>query len=176
MSRCGKTAIAETLGKPLGSNNGCGVNFSPSEISEFTGKKRRAPRVGLLGGRYVRHSTVDRFWARVQKIPNGCWIISGAKCSPGGHINIAREDGSRVSVHRFSYELHHGPIPKGLVVMHTCDVPRCVNPAHLTVGTQRDNIRDSVDKGRHGQWHVTGRTLAGRPAGRTYKVLAEVAS
>jgi len=52
-------------------------------------------------------------------------------------------------VHRASFEVHHGPIPLGAVVMHTCDHPLCINPAHLQLGTQQDNVSDKMTKGRH---------------------------
>lgn len=149
MGQPAKSDRADLFGKPIGADNGWSVYFAVCKDSDFSEQKqRRAPRTGLLGGRYKRHSTVDRFWARVQKNPDGCWLFAGAKWCPAGHIYLAREDGSRVSAHRFSYELHFGPIPKGLVVMHSCDVPRCVNPAHLSVGTQRDNVHDAMAKGR----------------------------
>jgi hypothetical protein len=97
------------------------------------------------GGR--SHSAVDKFWARVQKSA-GCWLFIGSPCNQAGHqqLNIGRR--RRAYAHRFSYELHCGPIPAGMVVMHSCDVPACINPAHLSIGTQRENIRDSVRKGR----------------------------
>lgn len=155
MRHCPDTRTAVLLGKTLGSNNGWTVYFAASKIQDSPELvKRRAPRVGLLGGRRKRHSTVDRFWARVQKNPgpDACWLFTGAKCCPGGHIYFAREDGSRVSAHRFSYQLHRGAIPKGKVVMHTCDVARCVNPAHLRVGTQKENVHDAIQKGRFAAW------------------------
>lgn len=58
-------------------------------------------------------------------------------------------DGRNHFVHRVSYELHYGPIPLGMFVCHHCDTPGCIRPTHLFLGTQQDNIRDAVAKGRH---------------------------
>ncbi len=164
MVACPRT---ETVDSPVitgSSDNDCSVCFAISEDRDsLSGIKRRAPRVGLLGGRRKRHSTIDRFWARVQKNPDGCWIFAGAKTSPGGHIYLSREDGSRVSAHRFSYELHVGPVPAGLVVMHSCDVPACVNPDHLRAGTQKQNVHDAIAKGRFSPWQHPN-TVAARHA------------
>jgi hypothetical protein len=61
----------------------------------------------------------------------------------------------RVRAHRWIVEHLHGPIPDGLVVMHSCDHPWCVNPAHLSLGTNRDNNDDKVQKGRHARvWGI----------------------
>jgi hypothetical protein len=53
-----------------------------------------------------------------------------------------------IKVHRVSYQLHHGEIPEQMVVMHSCDNPMCINPSHLSVGTQRENVIDMYQKGR----------------------------
>jgi len=156
MDPCHPARTGDSLAKPVGSDNGCKSNFAISEehASGEERSKRRAPPVGLRGGRGKRHRTIDRFLARVQKHANdkGCWIFAGAKCCPGGHIYFAKRDGSRVSAHRYAYQLRHGKIPAGKVVMHTCDVAACVNPAHLKIGTQRENVHDAIGKGRFAPW------------------------
>nr|MBA3891683.1 HNH endonuclease [Gemmatimonadaceae bacterium] len=91
-----------------------------------------------------------RFLAKV-RMGASCWIWIGAKNPAGyGQLRIkSAMGGFRISLaHRLSYELYVGPIPTGLVVMHSCDTPSCVNPAHLSVGTQADNLRDAGTKGR----------------------------
>lgn len=107
-------------------------------------------RAGLLPvGTRAPASAETRFWRQVKK-SDDCWEWTGrAKTKVGyGQIGMGGRDGARVLVHRYSYELHNGPIPDGLVVMHKCDNPRCVNPAHLSLGTHSDNTRDAVAKGR----------------------------
>ncbi len=93
-----------------------------------------------------------RFWAKVQ-ITDGCWEWQGF-CLPvtnhpelRGHGQI-RIDGRVVLVHRYSYELHHGPIPDGLLICHSCDNPPCVRPDHLFIGTHADNTEDAYRKQR----------------------------
>lgn len=96
----------------------------------------------------------DRFWKKVQKT-DGCWLWIGNWKSPSGYgiFGIGKKG---YIASRYSYELHKGPIPDGLYVMHGCDNPLCVNPAHLSVGTQKENILDAVKKGRmHGGYKLT---------------------
>jgi len=93
-------------------------------------------------------TTEDRFWRKVEKGgADECWPWVGA-LSPKGYGRF-RTTGL-VGAHRFSWELANGrPVPAGLHVMHACDNPPCVNPAHLSVGTHTDNMRDCRAKGRH---------------------------
>lgn len=93
----------------------------------------------------------ERFWARVD-CSGACWPWTGSLTRDGyGHFAPGGPYGRRlVLAHRFGWELTHGPIPPELRVLHTCDNPPCVNPAHLWLGTQRDNMRDAAAKGRVG--------------------------
>ncbi len=91
----------------------------------------------------------DRFWAKVKKSKK-CWLWAGSTRgvskkygAVGGGPGLGM-----VSAHRVSYELHYGPIPKGMCVCHKCDTPLCVNPKHLFLGTHSDNMRDKAQKGR----------------------------
>ena len=76
----------------------------------------------------------------------GCWIFTGG--SKNNFHGSLHYQGESWQAHRLAYTLVHGPIPEGMKVLHTCDVGMCVRPRHLFLGTQADNIRDMVNKGR----------------------------
>lgn len=114
----------------------------------------RMLRHGNLLGIRPREDEGTRFWMRVNKTAaNGCWEWRPA-VRLGRYGIFRRDDGSNQGAHRYSYELHYGPIPQHLHVLHACDNPPCVNPQHLSLGTHADNMRDMAEKGRAGSFKV----------------------
>lgn len=89
----------------------------------------------------------DYIESNIERLPwSGCWIWMLAFGKKHGYG--AAWNGKYARAHRLSYEVFNGAIPEGLSVLHRCDEKLCVNPAHLFVGTQLDNMRDMVAKGR----------------------------
>lgn len=89
---------------------------------------------------------MERFWSKVDKT-DGCWLWIANKTPAGyGKVKIA---GKTKLAHRVSYELTYGKrIPKNRIILHQCDNPSCVKPEHLSIGTQKQNIRDMITKHR----------------------------
>jgi len=89
-----------------------------------------------------------RFWYYVIKHDDGCWEWTGGTQKPGyGKLGAGGGDNAAYA-HRVSWEIHYGPIPEGMRVLHRCDNPPCTRPDHLFLGTQTDNMKDMWAKGR----------------------------
>jgi hypothetical protein len=95
----------------------------------------------------------ERFASKHTRPEVGCWIWQAAT---NGRYGLISSGGKMLKAHRAAYQMHRGPIPDGMVVMHACDNPLCVNPDHLSLGTQLDNIRDRDRKGRQVPNHPAG--------------------
>lgn len=87
---------------------------------------------------------MDRLWDRTDRNTD-CWMWQGGKDRKGyGLISV---NGKMMRAHRLAWELTYGSIPHGLCVCHHCDHPACINPEHLFVGTNLENMQDKVRKG-----------------------------
>jgi hypothetical protein len=88
------------------------------------------------------------FWRHVRRDPNGCWLWLGAEGDGHGY-GLFNSGGGTIAAHVFAFTLANPDVHRrGLVVRHTCDVKLCVNPKHLIIGTQKDNVRDMDERGR----------------------------
>lgn len=116
-----------------------------------------------------------RFWAKVSAVeegPLGCWPWLGALSGPDGRALLHDPDlGRPTPAARIAWQLSHQPVPDGLAVLHLCDHPWCVRPAHLVVGSQAANMTD-----RQRKQQVSGprRRRDERPAANGYQVAAQL--
>ena len=118
-------------------------------------------------------SLSESFPERYMTEPNsGCWLWTWSVDGKG--YGLIRHKGTLLKAHRVSWKLHKGEVPKGAHVLHKCDTPCCVNPGHLFLGTNQDNVDDKVRKGRQAhknktrcpQGHLySGKNLYVRPSG-----------
>jgi hypothetical protein len=134
---------------------GCGERLKPAtRAQELKIKYRSGHATRIKPARPLS----ERFWEKVDKTAD-CWVWTHSTFS-GGYGQAFTGPGKRCSqAHRVSWEMHNGPIPPALHVLHKCDNPRCVNPSHLFLGTNQDNIADKVAKGRQprGEAHAHAR-------------------
>lgn len=110
--------------------------------------------------KYTPEQRTIAFWSHVNKngsIPahmphlGKCWEWTGFMNDSGYGLMAWPQRGHQERVHRISWILNHGEIPNNLFVLHKCDNRLCLNPSHLFLGTQLDNILDKLEKGRQPQ-------------------------
>ena len=98
-----------------------------------------APLASFFCGDKMKSFT-DRFWSKVEKGPS-CWEWTASMCNGYGYFRL---DGRKERSHRVSWELKNGKIPEGLVIDHLCRNTSCVNPDHMEVVTQIENIKRGI--------------------------------
>ena len=76
-----------------------------------------------------------------------CLLWTGAK-NRKGYGRVANGQRSQAPAHRVAWEIENGPFPSGMLALHSCDIPSCVNPQHIRPGTHQDNVRDREERGR----------------------------
>jgi len=113
---------------------------------------------------YKSKSLEERFWEKVDKTAD-CWVWTASCASGYGRICRGGHSGPQVQSHRLSWEIHNGPIPEGLQVLHHCDNKKCVRPDHLFLGSQLDNMRDMIFKGRHCHGEARSKLVRGEQSG-----------
>lgn len=122
-------------------------------------------RIRRAGARSHYFPNGTPFEVRIDKSggPDACWPWMAARTTHG--YGSFHKDGTRRLAHREAYELENGVLPDGTQVLHSCDNPPCCNPAHLFLGTYRDNVHDMKAKGRiahserHGQVIYSDQTV-----------------
>jgi hypothetical protein len=119
------------------------ICYTTTNGIQGSGGAANAPDRGTMEVTMLRReytpADVARFWAKVEKQPDGCWVWVASRDAWGyghfGHRRVIR------SAHRCAYEIAVGPIPDGLTIDHLCRNPACVNPAHLEPVTMTENLR-----------------------------------
>jgi hypothetical protein len=151
--------------EPVFCGCGCGASLPLAKYASHQARYRHGHNPAA--GPRSRAASEKRLWDRVSK--NGpvpahrpelgpCWKFTGGGKGPLGHARL-HVDGRPTQAHRFAWELENGPIPDGQEVLHRCDNGACVRSTHLFLGTQADNMRDMVQKNRHG-WSTGKRRRA----------------
>jgi hypothetical protein len=133
----------------------CGKTFTFTPTTQY--HRRRFCSRSCSNRNKETKPLLERFWAGVEKTPD-CWLWTKNRNRGYGMICDVTAPNRYRFVHRLAWEIHFGPIPEDLFVLHRCDVRHCVNPAHLFLGTHRDNVDDMMRKGRQGKGIRNGRS------------------
>lgn len=135
---------------------GCGQKTALARRNDPAKGWVKGQPLRFIQGHFATTPIEDRFWPRVDKRgPDECWLWLGS-VNAKGYGRLGRRDSADRYAHRISYRIHFGSIPDGLIVMHRCDTPGCVNPNHLFLGTYSDNVQDMIAKGRQNLDRVRG--------------------
>ncbi len=145
--------------------------LTPALVAEI----RQRSREGTVTAAALAKELSKRFWKKVNVCNHGrrckdcCWLWTSSTWPSGyGQVYLGRAEGKRIRVpaHRFAWELRYkAAIPPGLLALHVCDRPPCVNPAHIFIGTQTHNIQDASRKGRLRNQHHDPLHQGRRPFG-----------
>ena len=125
----------------------CGIVFLCFRKDGIFCSRRCSGIKSVENKKYI--SFIEKFCLALNnaEIKNECWIWPKGKDRKGyGQFHYGKD--ATYKAHRISYELFNHPIPNGLHVCHTCDVPSCINPEHLWTGTNAENMQDKMKKGR----------------------------
>ena len=129
----------------------CGHKWMPRKFKPQ--KPHHCPRCQCINWEFGinkktgrKSNTLEQFYERINKTET-CWLWTGTVANNGR--GVFKINNKLKQAHRISYEVHFGEIPQGLLVCHKCDNGLCVNPEHLFLGTQQDNINDCVNKNRN---------------------------
>ncbi len=127
-------AAGEGPARPVATGGGLPLAAGAGAQASGDGPGSSARVARASTAKELRPGVLERFWARVNVHPDGCWLWTGGIKGGTGYGSFDGE-----SVHRVAYELLRGPIPRGLEIDHLCRVRRCVNPGHLEPVTHREN-------------------------------------
>jgi hypothetical protein len=128
----------------------CGEPFRPTNTQVRAGQGKYCSRACSYAHR--TRSVAERLWEKADRSggPDSCWLWQKFRTKLG-YGTFCDGDGKTVWAHRAAWIITHGPIPEGLEVCHNCpggDNPSCINPAHMFLGTRRENALDALAKGR----------------------------
>lgn len=126
----------------------CKKSFLARLMSSYKGRQKYCSSICFHNHRKSSHEEVFHSKILKDKSKNGCWLYKTI-CNVKTHgYGVIRAKGRILLAHRYSWELHYGAIPEGMQILHKCDIRNCVNPKHLFLGTNADNVADKIKKGR----------------------------